>query len=108
MPLSDSASIHSTNDSAILFLACPEIELSGPSPFKQLLIDFSPRPHLVLMSAPCLLLVPGSIVKESDVVVVTCESPHAIEGEVQYLTELWSLKGELNKMFSSGEVTIHI
>ena len=107
MPLSDSTSVNSMNVSATLFLACPEIELSGPSPFKQLLINFSPRPHLVVMSGPCLPLGPGSIVKESDIVVVTCETPQAIEGEVQYLTELWSLRGDLKKMFSSGMVTIH-
>ena len=111
MPLSGSTSVHGINDSTKLFLACPEVELSGPNPFDRLIISFNPRPHLAVMTGPCLPLVLGSnnvVVKESDVVMVTCETPLAIEGEIQYLTELWSLKGELKKMFSGEKVTIHI
>ena len=105
MPLSDNTSSSSVTDCAVLFLACPQVELSGPNPFKQLLTHFSPRPHLAVLTGPCL---PASVsednLKQSDVVVVTCGTPLPIEGEVQYLTELWSLGGELKDMFWGQKV----
>lgn len=83
-----------------LFLAHPEKELDGPSPFHQLLTTFNPRPHLVIMTALCQPIPESNVaINQSDIVVVTCKNPLSIEGEVQYLTELWKLKGELRKVF---------
>ena len=92
MPLSD----YSLHDQVTLFLARPKLELSGPDPFKQIFANFTPRPHLALLTGPCDLL-PGSELTNDNVhaVVVTARTPLPIEGEVQYFTELLKLKGEI-------------
>lgn len=94
----------SEEESAMLFLAYPKTELTGPNPFRQLLNNFDPRPHLAVMTGVCLPLPESTLVNPSDVVVVTCTEPLPIEGEVQYLTELWSLNGRLEKVFSGHKV----
>ena len=92
-------------NSATLFLARPEKELYGPSPFQQLLTTFNPRPHLAIMTGPCQPIPESNVaINQSDIVIVTCKNPLSIEGEVQYLTELWKLKGELRRVFPNQMV----
>lgn len=92
---------HSLHDEATLFLVRPKVELSGPDPFRQIFINFTPRPHFALLTGPCDPL-PGSELMSPDdhvhAVVVTSRTPLPIEGEVQYLTELLKLKGEIGKV----------
>lgn len=102
IPLPD----YSLHDEATLFLAHPKVELSGPDPFKQIFTNFTPRPHFVLLTGPCNPL-PGSEFTSTSpdssndcvqAVVVTSRVPQPIEGEVQYLTELMKLKGEIENV----------
>ena len=103
IPLPD----YSLHEEATLFLARPYVELSGPDPFRQIFTNFTPRPHFALLTGPCLPL-PGSELISPDqsnndvhVIVVTSRTPLTVEGEVQYLTELLKLKGEIEKVHIS-------
>ena len=91
-----------------LFLTYPRAELSGPDPFRQILTDFTPRPHLALLTGPCSPLPGSELSPESSggkvhAVVVMSKTPMPIEGEVQYQTELLKLKGRLKEVHTYME-----
>ena len=95
---------YSLHDSATLFIACPKVNLSGPDPFKEILTNFSPSPHFALLTGSCCPLPEAELGPDPpndsmNVVVVTSKTPLPIEGEVQYSTELWRLKGEFKEVY---------
>ena len=103
--MSSGGSYEGPKEHATLFLAHPETDLDSPSPFRQLLPAFNPRPHLAVLTGQCQPIAESNIIiNQSDIVVATCKAPLSIEGEVQYLTELWKLKGELKKVFPNQMV----
>lgn len=94
-------------DYATLFLAHPKTQLTGPTPFNELLQRFDPRPHLAVLTGPCLPLV--DCLKTSDIVVVSCQTPLPIEGEVQYWTELWRIRdNQMKQLFPKRDQPVSL